>query len=73
MLVRIAFTRPFAEAGRIRSLLESRGFHPLPVDSSSHVTVGGAEQGFHVEIPKAEAKAAIALLSQAGLGRSLVS
>ena len=73
MLVRIAFSRSLAEAGRIQSLLEAEGFHPLPVNSSSHVTVGGADHGYYVEIPKTEALAAGVFLHQQGLGRSLVS
>lgn len=73
MLVRIAFTRSLAEAGRIQSLLESRGFHPMPVDSSSHVSVAGAELGYHVEIPRREARSACAFLKQAGLGNCLAT
>jgi len=71
MLVRIAYARDFAEAGRIQSLLESRGFHPMAIDSSSHVTVAGAEQGYHVEVPRHEATAATTFLKKEGLGRSL--
>ena len=73
MLVRIAFTRSFPEAGRIQSLLEAGGFHPLPVDSSSHLSVGGTEQGYYVEIPRTEAKAATEFLRQEGLGKSVIS
>jgi len=71
MFVRIAFTRSLAEAGRVKSLLESRGFHPAPMDAFSHVPVAGPEQGFHVEILNTEVKAACSLLRQEGLGRCL--
>jgi len=73
MFVRIAFVRNFSEAGRIQSLLESEGFHPMPVDSSSHITVAGAEQGYHVEIPETEAEAARAFLEKKGFGNWLVA
>ena len=71
MFVRIAFTHSLAEAGRVKSLLEARGLHPAPMDTSSHVTVAGPEQGFHVEILNTEVKAACSLLKQEGLGRCL--
>lgn len=71
--LRIAFTRSLAEAGRIHSLLEAAGLHPLPVASASHVfSGGGAEQGYHVEIPEAETKAASLCLKQAGLSKCLL-
>ena len=46
MFVRIAFASSQVDAGRIQSLLESAGFHPVPVNTSSHFMVGGAEQGY---------------------------
>ena len=68
---RIAFSNSVVEAGQIQALLESEGFHPMPINSSAHVTVAGAEQGYHVEIPAAEAEAASALLERAGFGQCL--
>lgn len=72
MFVRIAFTWNLAEAGRIQSLLESGGYHPARVDTSSNVTVAGAEQGYDVEVPETEANAAIDFLKQEGLSKCLV-
>ena len=72
MFVRIAFARSQVEAGRLQSLLESGGFHPVPVNTSSHFMVGGAEQGYYVEIPKTEAKAAYAFLKEEGMAKCLV-
>ena len=73
MFVKIALVRDLGEAGRIGSLLESEGFHPMPVDASAHVTVAGAEQGYHLEVPEAEAEAARAFLEGKGFGRYLVA
>lgn len=69
MFVRIAFLRTLAEAQRIQSLLESEGLHPVPIDSSAHVTVAGAEQGYHLEVPRREVEAAREILEREGLGK----
>ena len=71
MFMRIAFTLNQVEAGRIHSLLESGGFNPAPIDYSSHVSVAGAEQGYHVEVPEPEAQAASEFLKQEGLASVL--
>jgi hypothetical protein len=66
MFVRIAFTPNQVEAGEIHSALESGGFHPAPIDYSAHISVAGAEQGYHVEVPRPEAPAACEFLRQEG-------
>lgn len=71
--VRIAFTRSVVEAGRIQSLLAAKGFHPAPVATSAHLTVAGADQGYHVEVPRTEAVAVAAVLRAEGLGKCLMT
>jgi len=71
-MVRIVFTWVLSEAGRIKSLLESEGFNPGPIDSSAHWSVAGADQGYYVEIPNDEAEAARVFLEQQGMGKWLV-
>lgn len=70
--LRLAFTQDHAETGRLRSLLETAGFHPLPIEYSAHVTQAGDEQGYYVEVPRSEAEAARTFLREHGLGKMLV-
>jgi hypothetical protein len=71
--IRIAFARNAVEAGRIQSLIESKGFHPAPVATAAHVAFAGADQGYCVEVPSTEAVAVAALLRAEGLGKCLMT
>lgn len=70
---KICSIREVTEAGTIHSFLESRGFHPRPLDTSSHITgVGGADLWYHIEVPGSEKAEAQRILEQCGWGRALV-
>ena len=71
MFVCIAFIQSLSEAGRIHSLLESEGFHPVPMDYFSHITFAGVDKGYKIETPKTEADAARSFLKEMGFGRYL--
>ncbi len=65
-------TTSLLEAGELQSLLKEKGFHPSEVDDSSHVTLAGADQVYYVEIPEAEAEAAIEFLESRGFGHTVL-
>lgn len=68
---KVAFVPSQLDAGIIVSLLHAHGVHAMPIDCSGHVSVAGAEQGYHVEVPTKDADAAVKLLRQEGYERWL--
>lgn len=71
MLARVAFSTGSIELEHIWLLLEDGGFHPLPVVYTDYV-ITGADRGYYLEVPAAEAKQAVVFLRRRGLGRYLV-
>jgi len=61
---RIYACKSSAEAGMIISLLNSEGFHPLDLDTSSHVGFAGADIWYYVQIPEKQYELAKNFLMQ---------
>ena len=55
-----------AEGGMVVGLLKANGFHPVDIMASAHATFAGAETFYRVEVPQAEAKAAVEFLRAHG-------
>ena len=72
MFRKLVSTTSLLEAGELQSLLKEKGFHPSEVDDSSHVTLAGADQVYYIEIPEAEAEAAIEFLESRGFGHTVL-
>lgn len=49
---RIYACKSSAEAGRIISLLKSKGFEPLDLNTSSHISFAGADPCYYVQVPE---------------------
>ncbi len=69
---RLCSIREMTEAGTVHSLLQSHGLHPLPLDTSSHIFVAGADLWYHVEVPEAEMKDGRLILTACGWEKALV-
>ncbi len=50
----------------IHSYLRGHGFHPLPLNTSAHINLAGAELWYYIEVPVEEAKEAKQLLIDIG-------
>ncbi|OFZ49749.1 MAG: hypothetical protein A3D92_23400 [Bacteroidetes bacterium RIFCSPHIGHO2_02_FULL_44_7] len=61
---RIYACKSSAEAGMIISLLNSEGFNPLDLDTSSHVGFAGADIWYYVQIPEKQYELAKNFLMQ---------
>ena len=46
--------RNSAEAGMIISLLKSSGFNPAELNTSSHISIAGADIWYYVRVPESE-------------------
>ena len=55
-----------AEADLVISFLTANGFHPLDLEMSPHISLGGADLAYYVEVPPEEADAAREVLKAHG-------
>jgi hypothetical protein len=64
MEIRIASFRDQVSAGMIHEILTSRGMHPRPLDTASHISIAGADLWYHIYVPKEEAEKAKKVLTE---------
>lgn len=50
--------RTAIEADMLIAQLRTSGLHPLDLQTASHISLGGADVSFHVEVPTEELEAA---------------
>ena len=72
MYKKICVCGSFGEAGVIFSLLQSNDFNPLEIQVSSHVTLGGVDQGYYIQVPEAEIQGCRELLVDQGYEKNLL-
>lgn len=70
--IKIAGTFSAMQAKIMHALLVEDGFHPAPLLLHSHVSVGGGETGWYIEVPEEEASSARALLRDRGHGKNIM-
>ena len=54
MLKKIYAFKSSAEAGLMVSLLKTNKFHPLDVQTASHLAFAGADMWYYVQVPESE-------------------
>ena len=59
-------TRDYGEAVTTISLLMASGFHPLELQTSSHVSIAGADVYYYVQVSDEESESAKEFLKDAG-------
>jgi hypothetical protein len=72
MYRRICLISDFSVAGTVHSLFESYGLHPLPLNTSAHVSVAGADQCYYIELPEEEIKKGQEILIGCGREKDII-
>jgi hypothetical protein len=70
-MILISSIRDQAVAGMIEELLRESGLHPVPSNTSAHVSVAGAEQWYDIRVPKDEESKAREIIKSAGYESTL--
>lgn len=59
--------RTAIEADMLIALLRTSGLHPLELQTASHISLGGADVSFHIEVPTEELSAARDLMNSSAV------
>ena len=70
--MRICSIKSQAQAGLIANRLKEEGINALPLNTSAHISIGGANHCYYIEVSDCDAQEAKTILADLGYEKDLI-